>query len=116
MIISVGLANSVDLDQTAPIGQEQSDLGLDCLCLRVCIDLKEQLTVALSAIVTAPYIHRIPQTSALRKMFLSKTKEALISLQISSTKSCDIQLNILFLLFKDYIKAKAEDQPDLKDT
>ena len=26
-----GMANSVDLDQTAPLGKEQSDLDLHCL-------------------------------------------------------------------------------------
>ena len=32
-----GIANSVDLDQTAPLGQEQSDLGLHCLPRPVCL-------------------------------------------------------------------------------
>ena len=31
-----GMANSVDRDQTAPLGEEQSDLGLYCLPWLIC--------------------------------------------------------------------------------
>ena len=32
-----GMANSVDPDQTAPVGAEQSDLGLHCLHKPACL-------------------------------------------------------------------------------